>query len=84
MKHVSWRLGRHSLLVLLFAVLGTAPAVAALGQAPQATSAALVRARTEIERLTDMVVEAKLEAAAAPDTSDRGRVQALRATHGLA
>lgn len=50
----------------------------------QATSAALVRARTEIERLTDMVVEAKLEAASAPDTSDRGRIQALRATHGLA
>jgi len=50
----------------------------------QATSAALVRARTEIERLTDMVVEAKLEAAAAPDTSDGGRVQSLRNTHGLA
>ncbi|MFO1017978.1 MAG: cell division protein ZapA [Hyphomonadaceae bacterium] len=49
----------------------------------QATSAALARARTEIERLTDMVVEAKLEATAAADIGDRGRVQALRATHGL-
>ncbi len=45
----------------------------------QATNAALARARCEIERLTDMVVEAKIEAAAAaPDTPERGRVGALR------
>ncbi|OQW58138.1 MAG: hypothetical protein A4S17_12060 [Proteobacteria bacterium HN_bin10] len=53
----------------------------------QATSAALVRARCEIERLTDMLVEAKLEAAASPeppDTPDRGRVGALRVAQGRA
>ena len=45
----------------------------------QATSAALVRARCEIERLTDMVVEAQLDAQSeAPDTAERGRVGALR------
>jgi len=52
----------------------------------QATSAALVRARCEIERLTDMVVEAKLEAqaSAAPAGDDRGRVGALRPQLGAA
>lgn len=52
----------------------------------QATSAALVRARNEIERLSDMVVEAKLEAAkaVAPVIDDRGRVDALRVAQGLA
>ncbi len=45
----------------------------------QTTHAALARARCEIERLTDMVVEAQLEAEAAqPDTPDRGRVSSLR------
>ncbi|MBL8544046.1 MAG: cell division protein ZapA [Hyphomonadaceae bacterium] len=51
----------------------------------QATGAALARARGEIERLTDMVVEAKLEAeqgAASQEPQaageDRGRVSALR------
>lgn len=51
----------------------------------QATSAALVRARGEIERLTDMVVEAKLEAqGVSPADEQRGRVGALRAAHGAA
>ncbi len=53
----------------------------------QATSAALARARMEIERLTDMLVEAQLQAEPPPepsDTPDRGRVGALRATHGRA
>lgn len=52
----------------------------------QATSAALVRARCEIERLTDMLVEARLEAATPepPDTPDRGRVGALRVAQGRA
>lgn len=46
----------------------------------QAAHAALARARCEIERLTDMVVEAKLEAEqqASPDTPERGRVSSLR------
>jgi cell division protein ZapA (FtsZ GTPase activity inhibitor) len=45
----------------------------------QATSAALALARCEIERLTDMLVEAKLEAAGAPAPDEtRGRVSALR------
>ena len=52
----------------------------------QATSAALARARCEIERLTDMLVEAKLEAQTPepPDTPDRGRVSALRVAQGRA
>jgi len=52
----------------------------------QATSAALVRARCEIERLTDMLVEAQLGAQtpAPPDTPDRGRVSALRVAQGRA
>ncbi|MEZ6023824.1 MAG: cell division protein ZapA [Hyphomonadaceae bacterium] len=49
----------------------------------QAAGAALARARGEIERLTDMVVEAKLEAAEA-DLSERGRVSALRPIQGVA
>ena len=48
----------------------------------QTTHAALARSHCEIERLTDMVVEAKIEAEAAqtatPDTPDRGRVGSLR------
>jgi cell division protein ZapA (FtsZ GTPase activity inhibitor) len=51
----------------------------------QAQSAALVRARCEIERLTDLLVEAKLESKApAPDSPDRGRVSALRVAQGTA
>ena len=52
----------------------------------QATSAALVRARCEIERLTDMLVEAQLEAQSPepPDTPDRGRVGAFRVAQGRA
>jgi len=51
----------------------------------QAAGAALARARSEIERLTDMVVEAKLEAAAPKaDTGERGRVGALRAAPRIA
>lgn len=45
----------------------------------QAAHAALARARCEIERLTDMVVDAQLEAeGVSTDTADRGRVGALR------
>jgi cell division protein ZapA len=48
----------------------------------QTTHAALARSHCEIERLTDMVVEAKIEAETAqtktPDTPDRGRVSSLR------
>jgi cell division protein ZapA (FtsZ GTPase activity inhibitor) len=51
----------------------------ALMDETQATHAALARARCEIERLTDMLVEAHIEAAAgAPDSAERGRVTALR------
>jgi cell division protein ZapA (FtsZ GTPase activity inhibitor) len=51
----------------------------ALMDETQAANAAFARARAEIERLTDMVVEAKLEAErGAPDTPERGRVGALR------
>jgi cell division protein ZapA (FtsZ GTPase activity inhibitor) len=53
----------------------------------QATGAALARARCEIERLTDMLVEAKLEAEAAspPDEGlTRGRIGALRVAQGRA
>ena len=52
----------------------------------QATSAALARARMEIERLTDMLVEAQLqcEPPEPTDTPDRGRVIALRVAQGRA
>jgi cell division protein ZapA (FtsZ GTPase activity inhibitor) len=50
----------------------------------QATSAALALAREEIERLTDMVVEARLEAQSAPVSDERGRVDALRVAQGAA
>ncbi len=51
----------------------------------QATSAALARARLEIERLTDLVVEAKLEAERPePIEDERGRVGALRVAQGTA
>lgn len=53
----------------------------------QATGAALARARMEIERLTDMLVEAQLQAEPPPapvDTPDRGRVSALRVAQGRA
>lgn len=50
----------------------------------QAVSAALVRSRCEIERLTDMLVEAKLEAPHAPVNDTRGRVGALRGASGAA
>lgn len=52
-------------------------ALALLDEA-QTTSAALVRARCEIERLTDLLIDAKLEAQAAPDLGLRGGVGALR------
>jgi cell division protein ZapA (FtsZ GTPase activity inhibitor) len=45
----------------------------------QAARAALARAHGEIERLTDMVVEARLSTSAEPTDSDRGRVNSLRA-----
>ncbi|MBY0564966.1 MAG: cell division protein ZapA [Hyphomonadaceae bacterium] len=45
----------------------------------QAKSAALALARSEIERLTDLVVEAKLEAETQTVNEDRGRVASLRA-----
>ena len=47
----------------------------------QATNAALVRARGEIERLTDMIVEAR---AASADDEERGRVASLRVAQGAA
>ncbi len=52
----------------------------------QATSAALARARCEIERLTDMLVEVRIDAETPqpPDTPDRGRVGALRVAQGRA
>lgn len=52
----------------------------------QATSAALERARHEIERLTDLIVDAKLEAqnSNAGLDSERGRVGALRVAQGSA
>lgn len=59
---------RRSLVLLALALLDEA----------QTTSAALARARCEIERLTDMLIDAKLEAQATPDTAVRGSVGALR------
>jgi hypothetical protein len=51
----------------------------------QTTSAALERARCEIERLTDMLVEANLPSPKPPPVAeDRGRVAALRAEQGAA
>ncbi|MGD9979438.1 MAG: cell division protein ZapA [Hyphomonadaceae bacterium] len=54
----------------------------------QATNAALERSRREVERLTDMLVEAKIEAQTSPpgksDAPDRGRVGALRVALGRA
>ncbi len=52
----------------------------------QATSAALARARMEIERLTDMLVEAQLasEPPEPTDRPDRGRVGAFRVAQGRA
>jgi cell division protein ZapA (FtsZ GTPase activity inhibitor) len=44
----------------------------------QTTNAALARARGEIERLTDMLVEARLAAETTLDTGARGCVGALR------
>lgn len=44
----------------------------------QAKSAALMRARGEIERLTDMLVEARLPANASAEDEDRGRLATLR------
>ncbi len=62
---------RRSLIVAALALLDEA----------QAAGAALARAHGEIERLNDMVVEAKLEAAA---NDDRGRTSALRPQQGAA
>jgi cell division protein ZapA (FtsZ GTPase activity inhibitor) len=54
-------------------------AALALMDEAQAANAALARARYEIERLTDMLVEAKLEAGdTEPSAPERGRVGALR------
>ncbi|MBC7769807.1 MAG: cell division protein ZapA [Phycisphaerales bacterium] len=50
----------------------------------QAASAALVRARYEIERLSDMLVEAQLESASPSVIDDRGRIDALRVAQGAA
>lgn len=50
----------------------------------QAARAALVRAHGEIERLTDMVVDARLEASVPPINDDLGRVEALRVAHDAA
>jgi cell division protein ZapA (FtsZ GTPase activity inhibitor) len=53
----------------------------------QATSAALARARNEIERLTDTLVEAKLEAQpppGKPDAPARRDAGALRVAQGRA
>lgn len=50
----------------------------ALMDETQAVHAALARARCEIERLTDIVVEAQLEAGGSPGDDDRGRVGSLR------
>jgi cell division protein ZapA (FtsZ GTPase activity inhibitor) len=52
----------------------------------QATGAALERARHEIERLTDLIVDAKLDAqnSNAGLDSERGRVGALRVAQGSA
>ncbi len=51
----------------------------ALMDEAQTTRAALVRAHAEIERLTDMVVEARLQAeAAGAGTEERGGVSSLR------
>lgn len=44
----------------------------------QVIGAALVRSRCEIERLSDMIVEAKLEPPEALVNDERGRVEALR------
>ncbi len=44
----------------------------------QVIGAALVRARCEIERLSDMLVEARLEAPEALVNDERGRIDALR------
>lgn len=53
-------------------------AALALADEAQTTAAALARARCEIDRLTDLVVEARLEAAGGAGTDERGRVGALR------
>jgi len=55
----------------------------ALMDEAQATGAALARARGEIERLTDMLVEARVGCEPAA-TDPRGRVVALRAGQGAA
>lgn len=51
----------------------------------QATGAALARSRMEIERLVDLLVDAKLEAEGPePVDGERGRLGALRVAHGSA
>ncbi len=59
---------RRSLVLIALALLDEA----------QATNAALARARCEIERLTDLLIDARLDAQASIDTSVRGGVGALR------
>ena len=56
----------------------------ALMDEAQATGAALARARLEIERLTDLVVEADLNPRSPASEDERGRVDALRAAQGAA
>ncbi len=71
------RLGRYP--EDLDATRRLALAALALMDEAQTTGAALALARSEIERLTDMLVDAKLEAAnACPVDEERGRVSALR------
>ena len=50
----------------------------------QVAGAALARARGEIERLSDMLVDARLETEAVPLDAERGRVGALRNLQGAA
>jgi hypothetical protein len=50
----------------------------------QVIGAALVRSRCEVERLTDMLVEAQLEAPGPSVNDQRGRVGALRDATGAA
>ncbi len=51
----------------------------------QATAAALARSRMEIDRLVDLLVDAKLEAEGPePDDDTRGRVGAVRVAQGSA
>ena len=67
---------------LFAASLTLALTALALMDEAQTTNAALARARCEIERLNDMIAEARIEDAARPEAAainpDQGCVQALR------